>query len=68
MKKIETMKIRLPVYYCDGCGNQVSVLTNKKSYFRKGAFQCGENKKGEIATWCNEKCFQRAYIEKGEEV
>ena len=64
-KKERVIVKRLPIYYCDGCGNQISVITNSKSYFRKSAFQCGLNSKKEIGTWCSEKCFNERLIKKG---
>ena len=56
--RIKQKDIILDIYYCDNCENQVSTLTNTTSTFYSKAFQSGVNKKGEIGTWCSEKCFK----------
>ncbi len=56
MKKeiIETVYVVKKRLCCDRCKRQIEVGGS----FIPGAFQCGENLDGKIATWCSEKCFK----------
>ncbi len=56
-EKPKAKKIKITIYHCDGCGKKIVKLSGR-------AFQCGVNKKGEIATWCGEKCFKQKRLKK----
>jgi hypothetical protein len=52
-------KIHVKALVCDNpdCRNVVQDDDTQKEWLG-GAFQCGMNQEGKIATWCSEKCYK----------
>lgn len=45
---------------CDNPNCQAVIQdSDTQKQWLSGAFQCGTNSKGKIATWCSEKCYKK---------
>ena len=58
--EIPAQIIHVMGWTCDNpnCERVVQDSDTQKQWL-PGAFQCGTNSKGEIATWCSKKCFKK---------
>lgn len=52
--------VRVKGLVCDNPDCQTVIQDNdEQKDWLEGAFQCGTNSEGKIATWCSEKCFRK---------